>query len=295
MFKLYPPSRLLQPYIAYYYVIILDKENYDGPIKEICLPSGYCHIAFQLKGRCYTLQNNELQKLSGFYIAGQSTRHYCINSGSEIVEKFGIAFKPTGLYHFFRLDMPSIANKAWSPQCSLKNYFHQFRERLEVEQTDKSRIELTDNILIKKLLDIKPQLNLIDSSIPIIMGSRGCQSIKETAFKLRVGERYLQKNFKRMVGVAPSIYKRIVRFNHIFLEMKANTSTSYKSLAALFNYYDFSHFSKDFKDYCGVCPSEFHLHNCSFLQEFLEKSSSIVNPQYEFRSSSASTHVTGNL
>lgn len=295
MVTIYPPSKVLQPYIAYYYLITWHKENYDGRISEPCLPSGYCHMVFQIKGRCYILQNNELQKLSTFYIAGQRTHHYFMNSGSESVEHFGIAFKPTGLYHFFRLNMPSIANKALSPQCSLKDYFHIFKERLEIDQTIKSRIQLTENFLIKKLLDVKPQLNVIDSSIPIIIGSQGCQSIKEIAFKLGVGERYLQKNFKRMVGVAPSIYKRIVRFNHIFKEMKSNTSTNYKSLAALFNYYDFSHFSKDFKNHCGVCPSRFPVHKCSFPQEFIEKSSSIVNPQYKFRSLSASNHLRDNL
>ena len=70
-----------------------------------------------------------------------------------------------------------------------------------------------------------------------------------------------------MVGITPSSYKRIVRFNYMFAEIQLDSPIDYQSLSALSNYYDFPHFSRDFKRYCGVCPSKFHIDKFNFLQE----------------------------
>lgn len=78
--------------------------------------------------------------------------------------------------------------------------------------------------------------------------------------------RYFQKKFKEVIGIQPSVFCRITRFNFLFSEMNTKTN-DFSTLSILYNYYDLSYFSKDFKRYCGSAPSKFYLEKFEFLNQ----------------------------
>lgn len=269
MFETYNPSKILQPYIAFYYTLKCQKSDYDNIISEFCLPSGFGHMGFHLSGSFYIVQKNEKQILPRFYTVGQQTHHYYFNSDSNRVDLYGVTFQPTGLWHFFEANMPSITDRAIATSSLLNRNIQKFTEQFNSKQEPCTRIKLIENLLTDTLLAVQPQLNVIDSAIQMINETYGCCSIAELISKLGISERYFQKRFKKMVGITPTAYKRIVRFNFMFSEIKTDTPIDCKALSALFNYYDFPHFSKDFKKYCGACPSKFQIDKFHFLQELM--------------------------
>ncbi|CAM3430107.1 MULTISPECIES: AraC family transcriptional regulator [Aequorivita] len=277
MFQTHVPSKILQPYIAFYYTIKCKKTDYDNIISEYNLPSGFGHMGFHFCGSFYVVQKKGEQELPRFYTVGQQTQHYYMNSDSSKVDLYAVTFKPTGLWHFFGLDMPSITDKAIATTSLFNNNIQKFTKQFDSQQGDKLKIKLIENLLINHLLTVNPQLNVIDSAIQRINETYGCCSITELISYLGINERYFQKQFKKMVGITPTVYKRIVRFNYMFAEIKNETPIDCKALIALFNYYDFSHFSKDFKKYCGACPSKFHIEKFKFLQELMA-SKAFLNP-----------------
>lgn len=278
MFKVYPPSEMLQSYIAFFYTLKCNQSDYKHIITEFCLPSGFGHMGFHFCGSFYVVQKNEKQELPRFYTVGQQTHHYYFNSDSDRVDLYGVTFKPTGLWHFFGVDMPSITDKAIATTSLFKGNIQKFTEQFDSKQHLGTRIELLENLLINKFLAIKPQLNVIDSSIQMINETYGCCSIAELISTLGISERYFQKKFKKMVGITPTTYKRIVRFNFMFAEIKKDTPIDCKVLSALYNYYDFPHFSKDFKKYCGACPSKFEIDKFKFLQELMASQTLLDKP-----------------
>lgn len=279
MLEIYPPPKILQPYIAFFYTIKCKISDYDNGISEFCVPSGYTHIGFHLKGSFYVLQGNKKQKLPKYYVVGQQTEHYYINSDSKKVEFYGVTFQPTGLWHLFKSNMPTITNQAVPITSIFVFNLQEFMQNFQAEQAPKSRIQLLENLLIEQLPLLQPEPNVIDCAIQLIKENYGCCTIKSLTEQLGISERYLEKNFKRMVGIYPTLYKRMVRFNFMLGEIKADTSTDYQLLSALFNYYDFPHFSKDFKKYCGVSPSKFQLERFNFLQELLTSKALLTKHQ----------------
>ncbi|MGO3181751.1 MAG: helix-turn-helix domain-containing protein [Aequorivita sp.] len=269
MFKSYVPSRILQPYIAFYYTLKCQRSNYDQKISEYALPSGFGHMGFHFIGSFYIVQKNKKQELSRFYTVGQQTHQYYINSDSDLVDFYGVTFQPTGLWHLFKLDMPSITDKAIATSSLFRSNLQDFTKQLDAKQKPISKIKLIENLLLNKLATSKPQLNVIDSTVQKINETYGCCSITKFLKELGISERYFQKNFKKVVGITPTAYKRIVRFNFMFAEIEIDTPIDCKGLSALYNYYDFSHFTKDFKKYCGTCPSQFHIEKFKFLQELM--------------------------
>lgn len=267
MFEIYAPSEILQPYIAFLYTLNCKKSNYEDKISEFCLPSGFGHMGFHLYGSFYIVQNNDKQELERFYTVGQQSQSYYFNSDSDMVDLIGVTFQPTGLWHFFGVNMPSITDKAIATNSLLKNDIQTFIEKFDSKQESFKRIKLIDDLLINELSSVQPQLNVIDSAIENINETYGCCSISELTKNLGISERYFQKMFKKIIGITPTAYKRIVRFKFMFSKIKPNIPIDCKALSVLHNYYDFPHFSKDFKRYCGACPSKFDIDKFKFLQE----------------------------
>jgi AraC-like DNA-binding protein len=269
MFKTFIPSKILQPYIAFYYTIKCKKLDYNHKISEYALPSGYGHMGFHFSGLFHIIQKGKKQDLARFYGVGQQTHQYYINSDSELVDFYGVTFHPTALWHLFGLDMPSITDKAFASTALFSNNIEKFTKQFNEDQEPALKIKLIENLLLDEVLTVQPQLNVIDTAIQEINETYGCGSIGDLIDELGISERYFQKNFKKMVGITPSTYKRIVRFNCMFSQLKIDAPIDCKGLSAFYNYYDFPHFTKDFKKYCGTCPSEFHIEKFHFLQEVM--------------------------
>lgn len=257
MFKTYIPSEILQPYIAFFYTIKCQKSDYEHIISEFCLPSGYAHMGFHLYSSFYVVQKNEKQELLRFYTVGQQTHHYYFNSDSDRVDFYGVTFQPTGLYHLFGVKMPSITDKAIATTSLFNGNLQKFTEQFDCKQEFSTRLKLIENLLIHKFLSVQPHLNVIDSAIQRINETYGCCSISELISNLGVSERYLQKKFKKMDGITPTAYRRIVRFNFMFAEIKTDTPIDCKALSALYNYYDFPISPKILKNIVGPAPPSF--------------------------------------
>jgi len=267
MFSIYPTSKELEAYVAFFYTINWKKEPHDKPINEFCLPSGTGILAFQSEGRFDFIFDGKSLDVPQFYFAGQQTRSYLIVTDAPKTEITGAALTPTGLWHLFNANMILQTNKVSNVGALFANALPLFKKQYLALKTPEARIEIINKFLLEKLQKSAPQLNIIDSSVNLIKGFKGCISINDLIKKLNISERYFQKKFKLMVGINPSTYTRIVRFNCLFAEMKSEGQQDYKTLSALYNYYDFAHFSKDFKKYCGEAPSNFYIEKFNFLKE----------------------------
>lgn len=71
----------------------------------------------------------------------------------------------------------------------------------------------------------------------------------------------LQRNFNKRVGVSMKKLMRISRINYVFKNMLNDHRFDAKKMMFNGNYYDQSHFIKDFKELTGETPRQFFHHN----------------------------------
>jgi len=71
----------------------------------------------------------------------------------------------------------------------------------------------------------------------------------------------LQRNFNKRVGVSMRKLMRISRLNYIFMSMLHDQSFNAQKMMFEGNYYDQSHFIKDFKELTGETPKKFFQQN----------------------------------
>ncbi|WP_405413037.1 DUF6597 domain-containing transcriptional factor [Maribacter sp. Asnod1-A12] len=260
-------TKKLQPYISFFYEILWEQKDYKNNIHETVLPSGKGFMVFQYKGRFRGSINNEERFVPKFYTIGQQTKNYILFSDSETTALIGVAFKPTGLYHFFGMDISKFTNNPKDSQIILGADLKDFEGLYKNENDSIKKIKMVEQLLVEQLDNKRFVPNFIDIAIDIMDQSLGCYRITEIVKKLNVSERYFQKKFKEITGISPSVYNRIVRFNNLFSQYNIEDKNNHQTLLALFNYYDLAHFSKDFKKYCGESPKQFHLDKFKFIKE----------------------------
>jgi len=277
MFTLFPVTKKLQPYISFYYEMKWESKDYDNGIREVILPSGKAFMVFQYEGRFRGTIYGQERFVPKYYTIGQQSSNYTVFSDHKTMGLIGAAFKPTGLHKLFNIDVSTYTNIPTDSTSLFGKDIQPFEVLFEAENEALKRVELIENLLLGRLGDKDFKYNFIDVSIDLMHASLGWGSISSIVKKLNVSERYFQKKFKLMVGIAPSAYNRIIRFNNLFSELDQHNENDYRILSALFHYYDSSHFRKDFKKYCGEVPKQFHLDKFEFVKEAFVKNPIFLN------------------
>lgn len=94
--------------------------------------------------------------------------------------------------------------------------------------------------------------NLISTPIVnFIIQKKGMLAVDELTKKFPFSGRSLERVFSKEVGASPYRFICLVRFNYVIRELEKSDETPLQELIYLYNYFDHSHFEKDFKKFLG--------------------------------------------
>ena len=69
--------------------------------------------------------------------------------------------------------------------------------------------------------------------------------------------RQLERNFKKQIGLTPKQLSKVIRLQATLQMLLNQTTRTLTDIAYESEYYDQSHFIKDFKEFTGLTPKEF--------------------------------------
>ncbi|NGM60909.1 AraC family transcriptional regulator [Sphingobacterium sp. SGG-5] len=248
-FDKYFPIEKLKPYIKYFVVSENELEN-----EYKVLPSSGLVIGFQYKGQLATITGNTESKLKSAGITG-ITDCFKIFKNSADIGTVLVYFTETGFIHF----ASHPANELFNLSLSLDDIFDrnsvsEIEEKLAFATTDKYRIKIVEQYLISQLKDIETDKLIVDA-VKLIYQSNGAIRIKDLSKKLLISQSPFEKRFRKVVGTTAKKFASIVRFNTVIDnldETKTLTEICYEN-----NFFDQSHFIKDFKRFTGDTPENF--------------------------------------
>jgi len=99
---------------------------------------------------------------------------------------------------------------------------------------------------------------IVKSCVAIILKLNGQLSIVELSNNLKINRRQLERKFTKVIGVSPKQLSKIIRLQATLKMIANNKFASLTSVSYNGNYYDQTHFIKDFREFTGVNTKEFY-------------------------------------
>jgi len=274
-----PPSDL-KHVVCFFYA--MEHHAKDG-IYQPLLPSGTEINGWQYKGnwRLQFTDSNILHDflLPDFYMVGQQTTSYKLTPEPEIACIFGATLQPgtiralTSRPAYLFTNTPADLITLF-PRQQVMPYIKKFKRA----ENNSDRLSIVSNFY--RQFVIEKQFSFYNEALQMIYQNKGCITVKQILEKLHINERYLQREFRKHIGISPSAYLQIIRFNNIFTELSLSEERqNIAMLATLFNYYDISHFSKTYKRYFGASPSKQVWNKLKLLRELIKDSPYLLQVQ----------------
>jgi AraC-like DNA-binding protein len=262
-------KHIAHPLIDYFYQFKITEE--DLPFETLILPVGNTNIAYNFceENILFTHKKNKsyYNKLT---LMGQFYGSYglLVNKPNYNV---GFDLKPTSLYKIIDKDVSEATNK----QTPLKDFHFSLYQKLnplflEFKDEPINLIKSINNVFDHLILSKDRNIEFIDKAINIIIENNGLIKVTDLLKEVPFSQKSLEIQFKKIVGLTPGKFIRQYRFMNL-MRKYVSKEIKIKDLVYQFNYFDSSHFEKDFKLFMNQSSKTFFKEDYSLLQKILKK------------------------
>ncbi|MBP8239813.1 MAG: helix-turn-helix transcriptional regulator [Saprospiraceae bacterium] len=245
----------LRHYIHSYWLI----EAGDKPEILALVPDGYPEIFFTLQGSVQIFSGGKnWQQYSAAGVIGQVTNRFSFGMAAFSKVLF-VKLYPWTPAALFRLPTWHLNNEA--QEIAVLTNDPAFRlltdQVYSTENIDRS-VALLEAFFLKKLASAAHESPFLQHAVRQIYASNGAVCIDTLTQKIHASRRYVEILFKEKIGLTPKQYARLIRVKKATIMMlNPDFSGQLSSIASSLNYYDQSHFLKDFKAVVQQTPTGF--------------------------------------
>jgi AraC-like DNA-binding protein len=253
------PSAFLAPYIDYYFVLEGEARPglhpQDRTIKVFPAPHSEMVFSYGAPTEEKWLGQSATHS-PGLAIGGYATRAVEYINMQEI-GCIMVGFKPWGVQAFLDFELREITNTNSEMTLHYGREVYFVEEMLREAESIGERIRIVEAFLSGKLR--RPILDpAMIHAAGLIAESKGLVQIESLAKDCFMSRRQLLRRFERAIGINPKLFARIVRFQQVFKEMEQSAAEpDWTKLAFDLGYFDQAHFINDFREFCGMTPSQF--------------------------------------
>ena len=221
-------------------------------------PSGFCSIVFNA-GDDYILKNKKYNRLKvpRQFVAGQSIYSYSL-CFDGVINLCGIVFKPAALATLF--DLPTYEyTEERIPLESIfrKNSVDDLAAQLAAAPEAITKVKLLESFVFDAYNIQKPQPDYIDNAANLIIEKNGMVDVGEIMENVFMSRRNFERKFFKKVGLSPKYYARLRRMGYILNMIAGKKKVDWGALFSECEFYDQSHFIKDFLEFTGRTPQQY--------------------------------------
>ncbi len=270
IYNKFKPCELLQPFVECYFTW----QSINEPVRNLIVespPTGFCSIVFNC-GDDYFLQNKKYEKLAvpKQFIAGQSIYSYklFLNGNISIT---GIVFKPAALATLFGLPTYEYTEERIPLNNVFKSsFFGSWIEKIEKTAEPNEKVKLLEEFLLLHYNENKPQPDHIDYAANLIVEKNGMINVADIMKEVFMSRRNFERKFFKKVGLSPKYYARIRRMAYLMNIIAGKKKVDWAYIFSQCEFYDQSHFIKDFIEFTGRTPQQYIEENAE-LANIVEK------------------------
>lgn len=227
----------------------------DIPFRSVVLPIGLTHLFYIGTGKQKVIVDNTEILMEGIMVAGQYYRSYNFFTNT-ITSSIGANLHPTALFKLLNTDISKLENKHANLNKISPDFYNRIRPVFEAHLNPKETIKILNNFLLNEPLTINKNTDYIDNVIEIIRNQDGLVNVNDIVEQINISQKTLETQFKKIVGMTPGKYIRQYRFIKLMRKYESQ-EIAINDLLYMFDYYDRSHFAKDFKLFMNETPKSF--------------------------------------
>lgn len=237
-------------------------------------PTGFCSIVFN-SGDPYFLQNKKYEKLEvpAAFVSGQAIYSYKLFLNGRIAMA-GIVFKPAGLASLFNLPVYEFTEERVALHKVFKeSVVSDLSAAIQGQLGAAEKAKLLEAFILKQAGEKLPEPDAIDEAANKIVLKNGLLHVNELIEQAYMSRRNFERKFFKKVGLSPKYYARIRRMSYIGNLIAGKAKVDWPDVFHNCEYYDQSHFIKDFIEFTGRTPQQYFEENRE-LSKYVDKPTS---------------------
>lgn len=254
------PTEPLRKYVRYFWTLEDDSLCFSEKTFKIMSDGLAGLILVENKKSFLNTDNQELPQL---FLYGQTTQH-TEHKAIKNFRNIGVYFQPTALKSIFGIDADELTNQHIDINELIKT---NITDQLLNTATAEQRIELLSSFLMQQAEQRKSENEKVSFASEQLQKGVSLPTIQN---ELNISERSLERYFKQHIGISPKLYARINRFQSALESLRRTDFETLTDIAYQNNYFDQSHFIRDFKEFAGTSPKHFILHANEQVANFPE-------------------------
>lgn len=271
-YQLIWPSPGLRRYIQFYGLLEVKGDALE--VVEGLIPP------YPSKGLIFSLEENPSARIYNKSFDVKATEGYfmpqCTSSWHMQItgqlKMLGVFFRPGMFRHFFDFPARELTNKVLEFENTKVRGLAELRQQLLGADALGRKIQKVEYFLKTQLARSRFRHTLTDHALFFLQRKGAGCSVDALKEELGVSSRYFRKVFYQDIGIPPKAFLRIHRFNMAFQTLRAGRYRKLSDIAYQLDYYDQSHFIREFKYFTGATPLQFMkqdrpLHNKIYWQD----------------------------
>jgi AraC-like DNA-binding protein len=174
----------------------------------------------------------------------------------EHTDFIGISFKPGGAAAFLGVPLVELANRVVSLDAIWGADAARIHQQLHEAAIPARQFALLEQVLLARLAENADPAGIVGHVVGRIMGDDAVP-VSRLCDEVGISHKHLITLFGRMVGCTPKALARLCRFARLLHGIDVTMPIVWTSLAHAGDYFDQSHFIRDFQAYTGLSPSDY--------------------------------------
>ncbi len=248
------PSRPLERFISHFYYI--EEKLSDVSLSKTKLPTESIELIIHLNNPHFKITNGKTQTTIRKKTLLQGLMKNPVEIQSfEDVSFIGVKFKPNGFYHFLGQDISQFNNQPIDCHDIWGDQIDDWEAEIERTSGLREKVNLIERYLLTKL---KPDLDTDQTAYctQLIQQNNGNIKVNELSLQTNISIRQLERKFKEQIGLSPFQFIKSVKVKSIIDTIQNKNYESLTELTFDYNYFDQSHFIKEFKSHTGKSPKK---------------------------------------
>lgn len=273
------PHIALREFIEHYaYCEIGSKDRWSAT--DMASP-GRTALAIALRRDRIILKRNgnEAKNFTPLTFTGQITRAIHFDFYDRL-KLFFVIFRPCGVFPLLGIYQEECKNSCLNFMDLMGSSVQAFEKEVISQDQATEAKKIADSFFLQRISEsskkqerIKYQSQRLADAVETMSSLHSLRlPIKDICRQTGYSQRTLERRMKKIVGLTPKEFQRIIRFNRALRYIdKVSSEFSWSQIADQFGYYDQAHFIKEFKHFYGETPAGYLPKDSRFLSDFTVK------------------------